>query len=458
VHNALLAMSIGLWVMLSTATQDSPSQSCPHSERWQPEPDELRLILREHALWVTAWQDARQRLDEFVRLHPRGRAVLCNADLPGIRLPGAALQGADLRGVNLYAADLEGVRLEQADLSDAYLAGVNLSGAQLQGAHLDRALLGPTSEPTLRNGVPMPNAARLQGANLSAASLSEAVLVWAELDRALLMGTRLEKADLRWARLRGARLDGADLSNAWLAYADLTGATYSPLPSPPDPDVAGITGIATLDTSFGEPLALVRLRELLRKAELRDLEREATFAIERSRTRDQIEVARLRTATGVAEGLFRWVAYDLTTAYGLHPSRALVVMLVAGALLIPVYSLALWRARAGTTRTGAIHRVWPANRIEADEKGPRLEAAQRVEPLKPGPLGVVAWATYFSLLSACHIGFREFNAGKWIASMQRREYELRGTGWVRTVSGLQSLLSLYLLAIWVLTYFGRPFG
>jgi len=31
------------------------------------------------------------------------------------------------------------------------------------------------------------------------------------------------------------------------------------------------------------------------------------------------------------------------------------------------------------------------------------------------------------------------------------------TGWVRVVSGVQSLISVYLLARAVLTYFGRPF-
>jgi hypothetical protein len=36
-------------------------------------------------------------------------------------------------------------------------------------------------------------------------------------------------------------------------------------------------------------------------------------------------------------------------------------------------------------------------------------------------------------------------------------YILRATGWVRFFAGLQSLLSVYLLALWVLTYFGRPF-
>jgi hypothetical protein len=64
---------------------------------------------------------------------------------------------------------------------------------------------------------------------------------------------------------------------------------------------------------------------------------------------------------------------------------------------------------------------------------------------------------YFSLLSAFSLGWRELNVGTWIARVQPREYVLRATGWVRTVAGIQSLLSVYLLALWVLTYFGRPF-
>jgi hypothetical protein len=67
------------------------------------------------------------------------------------------------------------------------------------------------------------------------------------------------------------------------------------------------------------------------------------------------------------------------------------------------------------------------------------------------------YALYFSLLSAFSIGWKDFNVGSWIARVQGREYALRATGWVRVVSGLQSLLSVYLLAIWALTYFGRPF-
>ena len=69
----------------------------------------------------------------------------------------------------------------------------------------------------------------------------------------------------------------------------------------------------------------------------------------------------------------------------------------------------------------------------------------------------VRLAFYFSLLSAFNLGWRELNVGNWISRLQKREYTLRATGWPRTVAGLQSLLSVYLLALWVLTYFGRPF-
>ena len=36
-------------------------------------------------------------------------------------------------------------------------------------------------------------------------------------------------------------------------------------------------------------------------------------------------------------------------------------------------------------------------------------------------------------------------------------YDIKAVGWARTVSGVQSLVSIYLIALWLLTYFGQPF-
>ena len=77
--------------------------------------------------------------------------------------------------------------------------------------------------------------------------------------------------------------------------------------------------------------------------------------------------------------------------------------------------------------------------------------------LQSSTLAALGRAAYFSLLSAFHIGWHDLNVGTWIARIQPQEYTLRATGWVRVVSGIQSLLSVYLLAMWALTYFGRPF-
>lgn len=48
-------------------------------------------------------------------------------------------------------------------------------------------------------------------------------------------------------------------------------------------------------------------------------------------------LAELKTdSVHVAEGAFRFLAFDLTTAYGLHPARALLIIVVLWAAL-PVY-------------------------------------------------------------------------------------------------------------------------
>jgi hypothetical protein len=80
-----------------------------------------------------------------------------------------------------------------------------------------------------------------------------------------------------------------------------------------------------------------------------------------------------------------------------------------------------------------------------------------VERLQGNIRQALGYGAYFSLLSAFHIGWRDLSIGTWITRAQPREYTLKPAGWVRLVSGLQSLLSVYLLAIWALTYFGRPF-
>jgi hypothetical protein len=104
-------------------------------------------------------------------------------------------------------------------------------------------------------------------------------------------------------------------------------------------------------------------------------------------------------------------------------------------------------------KVDAIWKVWIRIRMRVD--------LGQDKPKKPigsiNPWSCFKIGFYFSLLSAFNIGWRELNVGNWMARMQPYEYRLQATGWARTVSGIQSLISVYLLALSVLTYFGRPF-
>lgn len=88
---------------------------------------------------------------------------------------------------------------------------------------------------------------------------------------------------------------------------------------------------------------------------------------------------------------------------------------------------------------------------------PQIDKETVVKRVRYRGWRAIGYAVYFSLLSAFNIGFREITVGNWISRLQRREYTFRAEGWVRVVAGVQSLLSVYMLAMWLLTYFGRPF-
>ena len=139
------------------------------------------------------------------------------------------------------------------------------------------------------------------------------------------------------------------------------------------------------------------------------------------------------------------MAFEWTTGYGLYPGRALQLILVFLLLFAPLYIWAVWRVPS--SRAG-LYRVLPADRIELADGHPSVDNPATVERLAlHDDIRAIGWGSYFSLLSAFNIGFREFNVGSWINRIQPSRFQLESLGWVRTVSGLQSLLTLYLLAI-----------
>jgi uncharacterized protein YjbI with pentapeptide repeats len=131
----------------------------------------------------------------------------------------------DLRGRHLEQAIFDGANLTKADLTLAVLRGASLLFAQMQGASLDAAQLQGASLTRAQLQGARLFGAQLQGASLNSAQLQGAELSSAQLQGAVLAFAQLQGAELSSAQLQGVWLDHAQLQGAWLFGAQLQGAS-----------------------------------------------------------------------------------------------------------------------------------------------------------------------------------------------------------------------------------------
>lgn len=324
---------------------------------------------------------------------------------------GCDLSDADLHGQNLFEAKLAGANLRDADLRGATLTSADLSGARLAGAKLEGAKLIDAKLNATKDKDGKPQGVGLEYAHLTGVNLSG-------------------------AELKGALLLGTELKDAKLFNVDLEGAMFEPASLPNTESISNAANLKTM-TYDQRPAALLQLRKAFKEAGFQNQQREITYAL----------MHKKRLDTGPIESSVRYVLFELTSGWGLSPLRPLWLMIFlifpfaiiyAGAILRPNASAGLWR-------------VWDKDRICQD-----IGTATPVR-LDKSTCNVYGDALYFSFLSAFSVGWHEINIGTWIGRLNPDEYTLRATGWLRSLSGLQSLVSIFLLAQAFLCYFGDPF-
>jgi len=421
--------------------------------------EDLSGILTDHKKWL--YTEDREGKKAHLSNADLQKADLVGANLQKADLAGANLQMAILRKANLQMADLSNANLQKADLVDADLqkadlVGANLQKARLWGANLQKAML---MEADLQKA--FLDDADLQDADLSDADLQEALL-WnanlqeaglsdADLQKAILWKANLQEANLRRADLQEANLSDADLQEANLEKANLKGAIFEIKPGklPNIPSIAKARFLSSL--TYSElPHSLVELRAEFKKSGLRKQEREVTYAIKHSGFIKAKSQGNFLTKVEVCLG---WFFFELTCQWGMSPERPLFILLGLIFFFTLPYAQAISADISEKEKVDGIWKVWIPERIRVD-----LGLDEPQKPIESiNPWFCFKNGFYFSLLSTFNIGWRELNVGNWMARMQPYEYRLQATGWARTVSGIQSLISVYLLALSVLTYFGRPF-
>lgn len=390
---------------------------------------------------------------------------------------------AKMAGAPLSEATLRGASFARATLTGANFHGTNLTGAEFQDANLESVSFG---------------GANVQGAKFGGEKLS-------------LKGAKFCGADLTRANFTGANLSGASFipcvsirSSANLSRADLTGVNLSgdigwsganvagvlfEPKSLPQVDQFKLVQYLELLTYFHNPKPLIELREQFQQAGLEEEQDKISYALNGRKSQLLWEgcspqaVAfvpwgdswRTKSQQLVREGRYgqillncaaygsRRILFDLTCSYGMSRSRPL--LLAAGLWFVASFALLVLLHYPGRSRL-----YFVAKRSEGDKLRTR-EGRIRVKPITGTRWwrrtfswlrreGHLLWtAMLFAFLSMFNLDVREIPLmGRAIALVRGRNYEFRATRTMRTVSGLQSWVSGYLILLWLFLLGGHFFG
>jgi uncharacterized protein YjbI with pentapeptide repeats len=386
-------------------------------------------------------------------------------------LSGCYLRGAKLDGLQFHEVDFSNAELRRATMKDATFTLCMFSHTALKNANISRGKFIEVDA---------------SDTQWYEATLDEAIFSKSKLNDATFSDTSARKTEFkdctathalfREMELGGAKMLDTDVEGAHFQDADLSEVTWEAHGKPDLAMLARNEHLETLRFDNSE-IGLVELRKAFMEAGIRGAERKVNYALQRARTdhlwNDGLEGRNPTVWDRLArnEVGFRKVFFDWTCRYGLDPGRALrFIAYLCGLCAIP-YAAAMfqrprvkqnhsdWQVNAppDTSQSG----IWAIpleKRVSSGSSDPALVHVDlEKEGWAKGLCRALTMGLFFSVISAFSTGYKDLDVGRWIERIKRNETTLRGTGWVRVVSGLQSLASFYLLALWLLAYFGRPF-
>lgn len=292
-------------------------------------------------------------------------------------------------------------------------------------------------------------------------SLHGAFLADANLADANLRGANFSSSDLWCADLSGVNLMGAYRSGPILfgfmrlRFTDLTQARFEGIDSlPPIPLAARAIGLRSLNY-LSSPASLIQLREEFGKLGYRDQERQIICALRRHNA-----------------NMWGKIFFDWTSEYGSNLARPRNIFFGLFSVCSLAYYIFMLKNRKSGVRVIIPipyehgNGVFQRHVVKYDASSITSTIYHGNDLIKGSLLGyrkvpmfirLIWWAIFFGGISAFNIGFRDVNFGRWLKLLTRTEFDLQPFGWVRVVSGFQALSSVYLVALWILSFSGTPF-
>jgi hypothetical protein len=348
-----------------------------------------------------------------------------------------ALEGASLSGCTIHSS------FSGKDISSMTFLNVNAVNANFSGVQGKHSLFSNSD---------------LTGANLRNGQLSDATFTG-------------QLSSLRWANLSGTTMDraafddGVDMEGANLAGASMTEVIFSPRSLP---DVAYLAsaekGLETMRAP-GDPIALIKLRKELSNMGLGARVRDVTLALRRSEQEQSWDSCRTGSDFGGRAFLdhkytrrldacfmffTRKIALDYTCQFGRRPWRPLGIIALLG--LVWTLVLVVWMSVAPRPGVALVFKT-------RDGKDVTIALKKLVRRAYSRPKRMLAYAKFaaaLSLSSVFNLPFKGVEVGRWLRMLSARDYDFKTRGRMRTFTGCLSLLCFYLLALWVLNFFGEP--
>ena len=415
---------------------------------------------------------------------------LSNQDLSGFNFDGASLRFSNLSYANLTETSFEGAVFIESNLLYTYARWSNFNNSIFLKSNLEYANF---SNSTMQD-VTM-KSIRLKHTNLSHSDLSRATIQLSNLEQAIFSHANLTDSDLRLNEMKNANFSYANLKNADLTEAEAQLSTFEHASlqnvsflnanlSAADfshaaldstdfmyanmaqsiyrPNLVGLPLIASIattqnfktvqfydDTLKGVPLTA--LKNAYQNLGMRSMERLVTSMVKTEQMRHSLASSGMDKISA----MFSYVLFYLTSDFGLSPTRPLLILFILTLFMATPYRFALMNKH----NNFKIRISWKQPNQRNLISMPLSQLARYRAYKSRFQYEWQQWqsALYFSLLSAFRIGWDDFNVANWIQQMQNKDYKLTAQGRVRTIAGLQALISLYLIVLWALTYFGRPF-
>jgi uncharacterized protein YjbI with pentapeptide repeats len=367
-----------------------------------------------------------------------------------VQLPHAHLEKSKLLMQNLKNAIFSDAHFEEADL-----LGSDLSGASCNNAQFVKVKAGGVNfhEADLFN-------CNFHGAWLVGVDFTNADLNSANLEGALLVSADLSGADLTHTEFKNTFLDNAKLDNAncrnieWSGYfvgeeqeADILADALKER----DAHAKEVRYSQAFRNLFGYSRSInpfiseeIMIQNYKRAKYIYRYLKNIYRSYDLHETAREFHYRENRVATKLTAKPFSWLArkllFEWTYGYGSRPWRILwssgIVIL---AFALGYFIISVLHAESGIYRS--------------DNKP---NAPERISPSSLRDFPCVLWNTlYFSLLTFATFGYGSITPQQWVKFFRLEEIEMKPVRWARIIAGFESLVGIYLLALFAKVIFGR---